>query len=256
MAKQTRKSYLRTSDLARAAGVHVNTVRLYEQWDLIPPVERAPNGYRRFTPYHLDCMRLARMVFAPPYTGRVLRRSGVAIIQAAVDHDLGGALELAYRYRAQVQAEHAQADAAAALLERWAADAPVQILDKPLQTKDTARLLKVSVDMLRNWERNGLIRVPRNPDNCYRQYGVAEIERLRVIRMLSRAGYSTMAILRMLTQLDAGQREDLRAALDTPRPDEDVFAAADRWLSTLAEGEARAGEIITQLEGMIVKESK
>jgi len=256
MAKRIRKSYLRTSDLARAVGVHVNTVRLYEQWGLIPPVERSPSGYRRFTPYHLDCMRLARLVFAEPYPGRALRRSSVTIIQAAVDRDLGGALELAYHHKAQVLAERAQADAAATLLEHWAAGAPAQALDKPLQTRAAARLLKVSVDMLRNWERNGLIIVPRNPDNRYRQYGMAEIERLRVIRMLSRAGYSTMSILRMLTRLDAGQRDDLRAALDTPRPDEDVFTAADRWLSTLGETETRAGEIITHLEGMIAQESE
>ena len=40
--------YLRTSDMAKAAGIHVNTVRMYEQWGLIPPVERSPSGYRRF----------------------------------------------------------------------------------------------------------------------------------------------------------------------------------------------------------------
>jgi hypothetical protein len=32
-----------------------------------------------------------------------------------------------------------------------------------------------------------------------------------------------MAILRMLTQLDQGQRDGLRQALDTPHPDEDVY---------------------------------
>lgn len=256
MAKQSAQRYLRTSDLARAVGVHVNTVRLYEQWGLIPPAERSPSGYRRFTPHHLDCMVLARMIFAPPYPGRALRLAGVAVIVQAVSGDLGGALEQAYQYQAQVQAEQAQAEAAAALLERWAQGTPAQPVGKALQTSEAARLLKVSVDILRNWERNGLISVPRNPDNLYRRYGTAEIERLRVIRMLSRAGYSTMAILRMLTQLDAGQREGLRAALDTPREDEDVFMASDRWLSTLAEQEERAGKIIRHLEVMITREGK
>ena len=55
------------------------------------------------------------------------------------------------------------------------------------------------------------------------------MDRLRVIRMLLRAGYSMMAILRMLLQLDRGA--DPRQALDTPHPDEDVYTAADRWLS-------------------------
>jgi DNA-binding transcriptional MerR regulator len=91
--------------------------------------------------------------------------------------------------------------------------------------------------------------VPRDPHNGYRLYGAAEIGRLRVIRMLLRAGYSMMAILRMLLQLDRGA--DPRQALDTPHPDEDVYTAADRWLSSLAEQEQRASSIIAQLEKMI-----
>ena len=33
-------NYLSTTVLANAAGVHPNTVRLYEQWGLLPPAER------------------------------------------------------------------------------------------------------------------------------------------------------------------------------------------------------------------------
>jgi DNA-binding transcriptional MerR regulator len=50
---------MRTSDLARAAGVHPNTVRRYEALGWLPPAPRAPNGYRRFSQRHLDCLRLA-----------------------------------------------------------------------------------------------------------------------------------------------------------------------------------------------------
>ena len=255
MKPDKRKHFLRTSDLARAVGVHVNTVRLYEKWGLIPKAERSPSGYRRFTPYHLDCMRLARMVYAAPYPGRPIRRSGLNIITRVTAGDLGGALELVYQHKALVQAELAQAESAIALLERWAGGAPADATGKALQSGQTARLLGVTSDVLRNWERNGLITVPRNPDNRYRRYGPQEIGRLRVIRMLSRAGYSTMAILRMLTLLDSGQTEGLRDALDTPRADEDIFSASDRWLSTLEEWGQRTEEMITHLERMIAKGS-
>jgi|GEM_PF-3328321 len=33
--------FLRTSDLARAVGIHPNTVRLYVDWGLLPPVQRS-----------------------------------------------------------------------------------------------------------------------------------------------------------------------------------------------------------------------
>ncbi|HET8910473.1 MAG TPA: MerR family transcriptional regulator, partial [Ktedonobacteraceae bacterium] len=118
-----------------------------------------------------------------------------------------------------------------------------------------ARLLDVTIDILRNWDRNGLIDIPRDPSNGYRRYGAQEISRLRVIRMLSRSGYSISAILRMLLQLDQGQKTHLRHALDTPHPDEDAHLASDRWISTLKDQEQRACEIITLVEEFIQKQT-
>ena len=48
------RSYLRTSDLARAVGVHPNTVRLYEEWGMLPPIPRTPSGYRKFDESTVD----------------------------------------------------------------------------------------------------------------------------------------------------------------------------------------------------------
>ncbi len=165
--------------------------------------------------------------------------------------DWGGALELAYRHLALVQAEQAQANAAATLLERWAQGASAEATGKSLRIGDVAKLLGLTNDILCNWERNGLLEVPRLPENGYRLYGPAEISRLRVIRMLVRSGYSLMAILRMLTQLDRGEPVDLRQALDTPHPDEDVFMASDRWLSTLGNEAEKAKAMIALIEGVI-----
>jgi DNA-binding transcriptional MerR regulator len=243
--------YLRTSDLARAAGVHPNTVRRYAEWGLLPPVERAANGYRLFTQKHLDCLRVARLVYSAVYPGRTFRQSGARIIQRAVADDWGGALERAYAHLALVQSERAQAEAAAMLVERWAAGAAADATEGSMQIGQVAGLLGVSIDMLRNWERNGLIAIPRQPRNRYRSYGPAEIGRLRVIRMLGRAGYSHMAILRMLLQLDRGDTAHLRRSLDTPAPGEDVYSAADRWLSTLAEQEEVARRLIAFIETVI-----
>ena len=41
-------------------GVHVNTVRLYESYGLIPVPQRLPNGYRVFTDRHVEQFKLAR----------------------------------------------------------------------------------------------------------------------------------------------------------------------------------------------------
>ena len=248
--------YLSTSDLAKAVGVHPNTVRRYAERGIIPPVKRDPaNGYRCFTPHHLDCLHLACQVYSNQYPGKGIYQSGIKVVATAVSNNLGGALELAYNHLALVQSERAQADVAASLMERWAKGMPADATSQPLHIGQVASLLGVSIDVLRNWDRSGLIDVPRDPANGYRRYGAPEISRLRVIRMLSRAGYSLSAILRMMIQLDRGDKSDLRRALDTPRPDEDIYTAADRWLSTLTEEEQRAHTIIALIEEMIQKQT-
>ncbi len=249
------RKYLRTSDLARQVGIHPNTVRLYVDWGLVPPVERSPAGYRLFTQRHLDCLWLARTVYTAQYPGRGFRALGNAIIQQAVADDLTGALEKAHELLAAVRVELGQADQAADLLEHWAQNRAQGSEEEPLSIGEVSKQLGVSIDIIRNWERAGLIRVPRNPHNKYRLFGRREIERMRIIRMLSRAGYSHMAMLRMFLELDAGNTRDLKKVLDTPRPDEDIFTAADRWLTTLHAQEDLAGRVIRLIEEQLGRQN-
>ena len=53
----------RTSEIAKIIGIHPNTVRLYEELELIPKPDRMPNGYRVFTDLHIEQFRLARLAF-------------------------------------------------------------------------------------------------------------------------------------------------------------------------------------------------
>lgn len=247
---------LSTAKIAKAVGCHPNTVRMYEQWGLLPPVPRSRSGYRLYTEDHLDQMRLARMVYGGDWPGREVRHSALKVVRAAAESNLGGALELAYQHLSVVQAEQAQAESAVNLLERWAQGVPADATPHLLHIQDAARLLGLTVDQLRSWERNSLLDVPRDPHNRYRLYGQPEIARLRIIRMLRSAGYSPISILRMLTRLDKGETHALRQALDTPDPQEDVYSAADHWLTTLADQEKRAREMITLVEERIRKRIK
>jgi DNA-binding transcriptional MerR regulator len=196
-------------------------------------------------------MRLAWLVYGGPYPGKAIRQSGMHIVRTVAEGDVQGALALARSHLALVHAEQAQADLAAALLEQWAFGPPAGEPMEPVAIGQAARLLDVTIDVLRNWERNGLIDVPRDPGNGYRRFGAPEISRLRVIRMLSHSGYSIAAILRMLLQLDRGESTDLRHALDTPRPDEDVYTTADRWLTTLAEQARRAQAMLALVTAIV-----
>ena len=249
------RNYLRTSEIANAVNVHPNTVRLYEEWGYLPPVPRTPSGYRKFSEAHLDQMKLIRLAMNFTWMGGTIRRTAYVMIGFGAEGDLGGALETAYQLRVLIQAEQAQAKVAADFLETWAQGSAVDSKAKPRRIGEVAKLLNVTTDRLRNWERNGLISVPRNPLNGYRFYRTREIGRLRVIRTLCQARYSQMAILRMLMRLDQGETGDLRQVLDTPRKDEDVYFVTDQLISTLADLEEKSQQVIDLLGETIARQS-
>jgi hypothetical protein len=174
-------SYLRTSDLAKAVGAHPNTVRRYVDRGILPPVERSPSGYRRFTQRHLDCMRVARQVYCNQYLGTAIFQSGCIVgppsARPGARPDLPTAI-----WRSC--AERAQADAAAGV-ERWAFG-PSAGRRPPLQIGRVARLRRFLTSCA-----TGTVTetdIPRDPLAATGAMG-AEISRLRVIRMLSRAGH-------------------------------------------------------------------
>ena len=55
------KQTFSTSQVAQIIGIHPNTVRLYEELQLITPPERKANGYRIFTDLHIRQFRIARL---------------------------------------------------------------------------------------------------------------------------------------------------------------------------------------------------
>ena len=241
---------LRTSDIAKELGVHPNTIRLYETWGFLPEIPRGKNGYRQYSALHLEQARLVHLALRWPYLGD--KSLLIQLVKSAANTDFGMAMELAYQYLARVRMERTSAEAAVEFLERWAAGHLVDSSQQKMHIRRAARHLNVTVDMLRNWERNGLIAVPRDPKNQYRLYGPAEFGRLRVIRMLVQSGYSLMAILRMLHQFDAGQTDNLREALHvTDEEESEIQIVADRWLASLVELEERAQAMIQQIGRMM-----
>ena len=56
-------STYRTTQVAKSIGIHPNTVRLYEELGLISKPMRRDNGYRIFTDFHIEQLKLARTDF-------------------------------------------------------------------------------------------------------------------------------------------------------------------------------------------------
>lgn len=243
---------MKTSDIAKALGVHVNTVRLYEEAGFLPAIPRGENRYRQYSDLHLEHAKLVRLTLHWPYLGDKERI--FQLLRNAASGNFDTALELAFQYLAYIRMERKSTEAAIEFLEHWATGHLLDAFQEAIYIGEAAKRLNVSVDMLRNWERNGLITVPREAGSGYRLYGMREFGRIRVIRSLLQAGYSLMAILRMLLAYDAGQREKLGEKLELPLEEsanEYIEVIADHWLSSLIELEGRAQVIIQQIKKLM-----
>src|SRR5262249_41827458 len=117
--RKREKPYFYTSDLARIAAVHPNTVRRYADSGLIPPVERTPKGYRRFTHHHLDCLRVACLIYRSTYPGKGIRASAHEILASAIAGNWAIALQKSLAHLSFVQAEQSRAEAAVVAIEEW-----------------------------------------------------------------------------------------------------------------------------------------
>lgn len=259
----------KTAEIAAIIGIHPNTVRLYEDWKLIPKPKRQPNGYRIFTDLHIDQFRLARLAFQIEVLQNGLRKKIVNMIKVSAAGDFDTAIILTQEYLTQVRQECANAEEAIEIVKEILADnievkttsieakttsTEVKIISIEenitlLKRKEVSKYLNISMDTLRNWEMNGLLTVKRK-QNGYRIYTNEDIRRLKVIRSLRCANYSLEAILRMLKKISKNPNADIKKALNTPEKDEDIITACDRLITSLLTAEEDAKKMICHLKKM------
>ena len=231
-----------TMEVAKIIGIHPNTVRMYEEWGLIPLAERKSNGYRIFTDFHIEQLRLARIAFQIEVLQNGLRKKVVETIKLSAKRDFDKALMFAEEYRSQIQREQRNAEESIGIAK--------QILSGKsvgdtlfLKRKEVSDHLDISMDTLRNWERNGLLQVKRR-QNGYRAYTNDDIERIKMIRTLRLANYSLEAILRMLHALEHNPKVDMKQVLNTPQADADIVSVCDRLIVSLKDAEENAEKMI------------
>lgn len=240
-----------TSEAAKIIGIHPNTVRKYEEWGLIPQAERKPNGYRIFTDFHIEQLKLIRIAFKIEVLQNGLRKKIVETVKVSASRDFDKALCFAEEYRKQIQREQRNAEEAIRIAKQIISGKSVED-SICLKRKQASDYLDISMDTLRNWERNGLLKVKRK-QNGYRFYTSDDIERLKMIRSLRCANYSLEAILWMLNALEHNPQVNIKAVLNTPQKDTDIVSVCDRLIISLRDAERNAGEIIEIISGMKVK---
>jgi DNA-binding transcriptional MerR regulator len=239
-----------TSQIAKLTRVHPNTVRLYEEWGYLSPVPRTESGYRVFSDRHLMEMKIARQVMKSPWAGRSLRQTGRRIITSTVSGDVSAVHQAVQDYLQMIEEEQSMADKAKTAMEKFIRHVPAEENELSLSIHEAARSLKLTKDILRHWERSGVIEIPRNPENRYRIFRQAEIDRLRIIRMLTGTGYSLLAIRRIMQAVDEDDFSDLdlKDLLDHPVDPEEILSTGDRWVATLDELNRDAHQLLNLIQ--------
>ncbi|QHQ63648.1 MerR family transcriptional regulator [Anaerocolumna sedimenticola] len=229
----------KTSEIARIIGIHPNTVRLYEELGFIPKPIRQPNGYRIFTEFHLEQIKLVRIALQIEVLQNGLRKNAISIIKLSAAGDFDNAITLTDNYIKQIRTEQNNAEEAIKIVKELLRGNNKKEVGLLLSRKETADYLHISIDTLRNWEMNGLVTIKRK-QNGYRIYSENEINQLKIIRSLRCANYSLTAILRLLNTLSENPNADIRTIIDTPSDNDDIISVCDKLLTSLGKAQANA----------------
>jgi DNA-binding transcriptional MerR regulator len=235
-----------TSEIAKLVGIHVNTVRLYEELELIPKPRRKPNGYRVFEDIHLEQFKLARTALQIEVLQNGLRKMAMEIIKTSAAGNFDHAIRLAESYLRQIQIEKENAEEAIRIAEYLLKGNEQSTRNLHLTRKETADYLQISIDALRNWEMNGLLKIKRR-QNGYRVYTDEDIRILKIIRSLRCANYSLAAILHMLNTLSINPAANIRDIINSPNENDDIISACDKLLTSLNDAEKNARIMLLNL---------
>ncbi|MFC8192967.1 MerR family transcriptional regulator [Cellulomonas sp. NPDC057328] len=224
----------RTVDVAHAAGVSAQAVRLYAGYGVLGDVPRAANGYRAWTARHAD-LALAYRALAGGYGGDVAR----SVLRAVHAGDVRGALAAVDEQHALLHAERQRLDRLERALAELADvpgsdDAPRDgaprddVSGSPpavppgdattMTVGEVADALGVRTSALRVWEDAGLLRPGRDPRTGHRRYSDADVRDARAVQLLRSTGAPLDAIRPVLEALRVhADVATLRAAVDRRR---------------------------------------
>ncbi len=230
MSNMKQEQKYTTSKIANIFNIHPNTVRLYEDLGYISAPQRNKSGYRVFTHEHEEQIMIVKTALRAEVLQNGLRKEAIEIIKTVAKRDYPEALRLAKKYQSSIENEKQSAKKAIKIVNEYL---DLKVDDSVhLKRKEVAKRLNITIDTLRNWERNGLIKTKRS-SNGYRVYNEKDLNMLQIIRELRVANYSLSAILRMINSLNNLKKVDIETILNTPESGEYIVSVCDKLLVSL-----------------------
>ncbi|GAA2070489.1 MerR family transcriptional regulator [Actinomadura alba] len=202
---------LRATDLARTAGISVQQVRNYVDQEVLPPVQRAANGYRVFTGEHAEALVAARLLAEGHGWSRTRE-----IMRAVHRGEVESALASLDQSHAELDRERAEIDKVLGAFETVVSTSAEvgPVPRRGLRIGEVARAVGVRTSSLRVWEERGLLRPGREKGTAYRVYDESELHKARIVALLRRGLYPFPIIQAVLDELrTTGSPERVRAEL-------------------------------------------
>lgn len=185
-------------EIAKELNISTSALRHYGSWGLVPPVERAANGYRMYTEEHKAYFQCIRALL--PGFGMDLIKEVMPLIKK------GAVVEALWKLnQAQVNL-HTEKETVRKTVEllqlKEFTDMPSYHKQQYVTIGEAAREANVSASSIRHWEKEGLIDPPRHKESGFRMFGPADIRRLFVIRTVQRAAFSLDIVREVLSDLE------------------------------------------------------
>jgi DNA-binding transcriptional MerR regulator len=202
-------------------------VRNYVDTGLLPPAERAANGYRIFTDHHADALRTARTLAV----GHGWQRTR-AVLNAVHTGDLATALAIIDDSHAELARERTTITAAIQAFTE-AATEPAPTARRPALIGQVAATIGVRTPVLRLWERRGLLRPRRDPVTGYRVFDPAEQRAAHLIAVLRRGNFGFGIIAAVIDTIRTNA--SINSALaELARRDQQVYSSSRQRLQASA----------------------
>lgn len=201
---KSRKSGLRTVDVARQAGYSVQQIRNLERDGALPTSTRTPTGYRTYSDTHVQAA-LAYRAFAAA-VGPVEAKQIMRTAHQGPACELLSLLDAAHaRLHTERQDLRLARQAAAEIAQEPVDDARPS---DSMNISELAGALGLRPSTLRHWETEGLVTPSRSPAQRARVYSPDDVRDARIVHQLRQAGYGIAQLRALMPQLRHTNRWD------------------------------------------------
>jgi len=184
--------------ISKRLHVSTTTLRRYETLGLVPDVPRTANNRRCYTPLHVQAFMALRAL-----------KKGFDI---PVSYDVMGLLkkgrveEALWKINLQqhnIQVEKQRLEEIMSLIQKtdFSKYRNVEVTED-MKIGEVAAIAGVNPSAIRHWEKEGLIRSKRNPENSYRVFTSRELKKIIVLSSLRKTVYFIESMKQLLEALE------------------------------------------------------